>query len=151
MLRTECLPRGGGENKLQVHSVENRYGLGVGGCRGIDDNPISMDGTSWIIRLPRATQWRSRRANDYYLPLALTPSSSLFSSPSPSFSPTDGTIEFRFPWLARLKSRENWNTEERRDLPRADIYRHGRFYKRTFPDKTVYSGLFINCVVATFS
>lgn len=23
-------------------------------CRGIDDNPISMDGTSWIIRLPRA-------------------------------------------------------------------------------------------------
>lgn len=40
--------------------------------RGIDDNPISMDGTSWIIRLLRATQWRAGGGTNEYVSLSLS-------------------------------------------------------------------------------
>lgn len=53
--------------------------------RGIDDNPISMDGTSWIIRLLRAIQWRAGGGTNEYVSLFL--SRSLYFSLSLSVLP----------------------------------------------------------------
>lgn len=59
-LGPKCLRRGDEisclytERRKSIHTLCGCWMLGGVECRGIDDNPISMDGTSWIIRLPRA-------------------------------------------------------------------------------------------------
>lgn len=91
------------ERRKSIHTLCGCWMLGGVECRGIDDNPISMDGTSWIIRLPRAIPKREEergrtREREGEREEEGRSGSVLLSVPSSLSS--NGTIEFRFPRLA---------------------------------------------------